>query len=78
MIFNIFYYQVTMNINEINYIFQYPADLDSTSAAQAMSEQFCKENAVDVGIDLKSTSEDDLIKICIVPLTAGLLKEMNA
>ena len=62
----------------MNYIFQYPPTLDSPSAAQAMSEQFCKENSFDVGIDLKSTSDDDLIKICIVPLTAGLLKEMNA
>ena len=66
-----------MNINEMNYIFQYPPTLDSPSAAQAMSEQFCKENSFDVGIDLKSTTEEELFEICIAPLTAGLLKEMN-
>ena len=66
-----------MNINDINYVFQYPGDLDRDLAADQMSDQFCRQRAIDVGIDLAVATEEYLIETCTKPLAAGLLVEMS-
>ena len=65
-----------MNINEVNYVFQYPADMDPTQAADQMSNQFCQQRATDIGINLELVTEEYVLETCTRPLSAGLLIEM--
>eukprot|EP00596_Hydrurales_sp_CCMP1899_P010883 CAMPEP_0119053956 /NCGR_PEP_ID=MMETSP1177-20130426/74756_1 /TAXON_ID=2985 /ORGANISM="Ochromonas sp, Strain CCMP1899" /LENGTH=148 /DNA_ID=CAMNT_0007034047 /DNA_START=949 /DNA_END=1395 /DNA_ORIENTATION=- len=70
--------QVNMDINGINYSFQYPPSLNQEAAAQSMADQFCREHAAEIGIDLLTTTLEALGQTCTTPLASGLLKTMIA
>ena len=66
-----------MNINDINYVFQYPTALNPALAAEQMAEQFCRLNGGDIGIDMTNATPEFLDETCAKPLAAGLLTEMS-
>jgi hypothetical protein len=74
---------LVLEINGINYVFQYPTNLDTTVAAKSLAEEFCNRKAYDLNIpgladDNDDEYNNDLIKeYCYDPLVDALHYELN-
>ena len=74
---------LVLDINGVNYVFQYPTNLDKTIAAKSLAEEFCNRKAYDLNIPGLAADNDDeynmkLIKeSCYDPLVDALFFELE-